>query len=100
MADYSYIDFDKFEPTKYPNWGYQNTGRSETIIYYPTGEVWELGELKGWHDNASFDIVVFFDADVSTSSKNKIVDYMYGASTSDVDEAIDYLSYQLGYDLG
>ena len=99
MADYSYIDSSKFEPTKFTNWGYQLGSGTETIIYYPTGEIWELGEVSGWHHNSSFDIVVFIPADVSTARVDLITDYMYGASVSSVDDAIEYLCENLGYQL-
>lgn len=98
MADYSYIDFDKFEPTEYPNWGYQNSGGTEAVIYYPTGEVWTLGEVCGWHDNTTYDLVVFMDADANVFCP--IVTWMAGASVSTVEEAIDFLSYKVGYELG
>lgn len=99
MADYSYIDSSKFRPTRFTDWGYQLGTGSETIIYYPTGEIWELGKITGWHNNSSFDIVIFLRADISVAAEDLVTDYMYGASTSSVDEAIEYLGEKLGYRL-
>ena len=99
MADYSYIDSSKFEPTGFADWGYQLGPRTETIIYYPTGEIWELGKITGWHNNSNFDITVFIQADVLASTEDLITDYMYGASTSSVEDAIEYLGERLGYRL-
>ena len=99
MADYSYIDSSKFGPTRFTDWGYQLGTRSETIIYYPTGEIWELCKITGWHNNSNFDIVIFLQADVSAAEEDLITDYMYGASTCSVDDAIEYLGEKLGYRL-
>ena len=98
MADYGYVNFNKFRPTKYPNWGYQKGNRIEAIVYYPTGEVWELAQLVGWHDDASYDIIVFLDADAL--SEQIVAEYMFGAGIATIEEAIEYFNDQLGYDLG